>query len=342
MTNLKPGLLLSVLLLLTVMVHAQPLKNRQQQIKVVFYNVENLFDTVDDPNKDDKEFLPGASVAWNTPRYLTKLEHTAKVLASIDSISLPEVIGMAEVENIAALQDLIGKTRLKTGNYRAILEEGQDPRGIDVALIYRPDRMKYLGHRSLPSAGSFRTRSALCVTLADPKDNRYHFIVNHWKSRSGGQEETEAQRFENARYLKAVTDSILNKDPFANILLIGDFNDEPTDSSISVVLGAKPAGTKPVPSDLYNLMSEKEKEGEGTLFYKDWDVFDQIIVSGNLLTRKTRKSPWIGEPWSYVFKEDWMLYKHRTGVMVPNRTASSREYFGGYSDHLPVFTVVKF
>ena len=334
-------LLLSVILILglTVDLHAQ--KTKDIQFKIAFYNTENLFDTIDDPLKGDNDFLPTSKVAWTSNRYDHKILHIAKVLVAIDSLNLPAVIGLAEVENIAVLTDLISKTPMRKGNYQAILEEGSDPRGIDVALIFRKDVMHYLGHKAFPAALTFNTRSILYVRLADAKKDTFHIFVNHWKSREGGGNETETKRLENAASLKHLTDSLLTRNSKANIVIMGDFNDEPGNKSLTEILGALKPDQKITPSGLYNLMYLRFLNGEGTLYYKDWDLFDQIIVSGNLLSEKKHgKGAVILPPYSTIFKQDWMLYKNKAGDMAPDRTASSKEYFGGFSDHLPVYVQV--
>jgi predicted extracellular nuclease len=317
-------------------------KGQSGQFKIAFYNTENSFDTIDDPNKSDEDFLPGSKVAWNSERYYHKLNNIARALGSIDSINLPAIIGLAEVENITVLNDLINKTSLKRGHYQAILEEGSDPRGIDVGLIFRKDVVKYISHHSFASAQSFKTRAVLYVCLADAKKDTFHIFVNHWKSRTGGATETEPQRIENATNLRHLTDSLQLRKPKANIVILGDLNDEPANKSIGEVLGAIAPGKKAGTGGLYNLMYDRFQKGEGTLYYKDWDLFDQIIVSGNLLGKKTGKGPVILSPYAYIFKPEWLLYKSRNGDMVPNRTAGSKEYFGGFSDHLPVYTIVQY
>ncbi|MEI7980512.1 MAG: hypothetical protein WCI71_02595 [Bacteroidota bacterium] len=309
--------------------------------KIAFYNVENLFDTIDDPNKSDNDFLPGSKVAWTAIRYHQKLTHIASVLRAIDSVSLPAVIGLAEIENIGVLQDLISCEPLRSGKYKAILEEGDDPRGIDVAMIYRRDIVRYVGHRAFPSANSFKSRAILYVKFVNLKKDTLHIFVNHWKSREGGAAETEPKRIENATILRHLSDSLFKINPGANIVILGDFNDEPGDKSISETLGAVKPVAKPVAKSLYNLMYILKENGGGTLYYKSWDLFDQIIVSGNLLIRKPEKGAVILPPYAYIFKPDWILYKNKTGELVPNRTASSSSFFGGYSDHLPVYTIVK-
>lgn len=316
-------------------------KDHARQFKIAFYNTENCFDTIDDPGKSDEDFLPGSKVAWTSERYTHKLNNIARALVSIDSNDLPAVVGLAEIENIQVLNDLISKTSLRTGNYQAILDEGSDPRGIDVALVFRKNVMKYLGHRSFPSAESFKTRTVLYVQLQDARKDTFHIFVNHWKSRSGGAAETKKQRIENAAALKKLTDSLLTLHPRANLVIMGDFNDEPDNKSLSEILGARKPEKKIVSPGLYNLMFERFQNGEGTLYYKDWDLFDQLIVSGNLLQKKRGKGPVIRAPYAYIFKPEWLLYKNKAGEMVPDRTAGSREYFGGFSDHLPVYLIVE-
>jgi predicted extracellular nuclease len=333
---------LAGILVLGLMINAQAQKGHDGQFKIAFYNTENTFDTIDDPNKTDEDFLPTSKVAWTAERYHQKLNNIARALISIDSINLPAVAGLAEVENITVLNELITRTGLKRGNYQAILEEGSDPRGIDVALIYRKEIMKYIGHKAYPSAQSFKTRCILYVRLADSKKDTFHLFVNHWKSRTGGASETESQRVENARNLKHLTDSLLARNPKANIVIMGDLNDEPNNKSLSEGLGALKPGKKISSTGLYNLMYERFLQGEGTLFYKDWDLFDQFVVSGNLIMIKKGKGAVILSPYAYIFKPDWLLYKTKTGEMVPNRTASSKDYFGGFSDHLPVYLTVNY
>ncbi|MEI6435888.1 MAG: hypothetical protein WCP32_13660 [Bacteroidota bacterium] len=317
-------------------------KTTGNQFKMAFYNTENLYDTIDDPLKSDEEFLPNSKIAWNTERYNVKLNNIARALISIDSVNLPAVIGFAEVENIDVLMDLINKTGLKRGKYEAILEEGSDQRGIDVALIYRKEVLQYIGHWAFPSANSFKTRMVLYVKLADSKKDTFHIFVNHWKSRSGGATETEAQRLENAQVLKHFTDSVLSRNAGAKVIIMGDFNDEPNNKSLSETLNAMKPVKNVIPTGLYNLMYDRFLAGEGTLFYKDWDLFDQFIVSGNLLIAKRGKKPAIEPPYSFIFNPDWLLFKNKEGVMIPNRTAGSKEYFGGFSDHLPVYITVNY
>jgi len=327
--------------LATLIGFAQNLKAKE--FKVVFYNVENLYDTVDDPHTNDNEYLPTSKVGWTTERMYHKIHNIGKVLFSIDSINLPAVIGLAEVENKPVLEELVIQTRLRYGHYKAILEEGSDPRGIDVGLLFRTEILQYISHKAIPSSKSFRSRFILYVKLKDAKKDTFHIFVNHWKSREGGAKETEIKRIENAEILKQSVDSLFRENPRVNIIIMGDFNDEPGNTSIAVTLGAKKPERKPTAGSLYDLLWDPFANGEGTLFYKDWDVFDQFIVSGNLLLKKRGKGrPVILTPYAFIFKKDWMLYKNNNGAMIPNRTSSSKIYFGGYSDHLPVYTIISY
>jgi len=312
------------------------------EFKVVFYNVENLYDTIDDPHTNDNEYLPTSKVAWTEERMNKKIRNIGNVLFSIDSINLPAVIGLAEVENKPVMEALITRTRLREGNYKAILEEGTDPRGIDVGLLFRSEVLQYISHKAIPSTKSFRSRFILYVKLRDVKKDTFHIFVNHWKSRQGGASETEPKRIESAEILRQFVDSLLVRHPGSNIIIIGDFNDEPGNISIAVTLGAKKPGRRPAKGCLYDLLWNPFVNGEGTLFYKDWDVFDQCIVSGNLLLKKRGKGPVILSPYALIYKKDWMLTRNKRGEMVPDRTSSTKEYFGGYSDHLPVYTIIRY
>ncbi len=307
------------------------------QFHILFYNVENLYDTVDDPLKNDAEFLPDAKVSWNSERYFRKLANLSRVITSVDSINFPAIIGIAEAENKAVLKDLVSLTPLKKGNYEVILQEGPDARGIDVGLLYRKDIMKCIGYKGFSGASSFNGRLILYVKMLVANKDTLHLFVNHWKSREGGSEGTEAKRAENATNLRHLADSIFALNPHANIVIMGDFNDEPSDKSIAEILKALPADANLTQTGLYNLLYPAFKRGEGTLYYKDWDVFDQIIVSGNLLIRSKGKRLFISPAEGTILKKEWMLYKNSKGEQVPNRTMSSKEYFGGFSDHLPVY-----
>jgi len=313
-----------------------------KEFKIVFYNVENLYDTIDDPHTNDNEYLPTSKVAWTTERMYHKIHNIGKVLFSIDSINLPAVIGLTEVENKKILEDLVSRTRLRDGHYQVILEEGADPRGIDVGLLFRPEIVRYICHKAIPSSKSFNSRFILYVKFIDSNKDTLHIFVNHWKSREGGAAETEVKRIENADVLKHSVDSLLRQNPGTNIIIMGDFNDEPGNTSIAITLGAKQPDRKPSPTSLYDLLWDPFINGAGTLFYKDWDVFDQFIVSGNLLLKKRGKRGVILPPYAFIFKKDWMLYKNKKGELIPNRSSSSKEYFGGYSDHLPVYTILSY
>ncbi len=334
--NTRKFLLLTIFILVAFGVQAKD----PPRLTVMFYNTENLFDTVDDPATDDDAFTPAGKKEWTQERYTKKLEDLAKVITGVLPKGSPDLIGLSEVENRKVLEDLIHTGKLKKVDYGIIHEESPDRRGIDVALLYNPGRFRYLSHRRLPirfPRDTTKVRDILYVKgRADGE--MLHIFVNHWKSRSGGLRATEQKRIFSAVVLRRAVDSILNFEPQAKIIILGDFNDEPTNMSIMQILMAADKRKNIGRRDLYNLMYDMHNlHDTGTYSYKSsWLMLDQIILSYPLLQDK---NGWhTGYNGGHIFSEEWMLYDNpKAGRPVPNRTYGGPSYFGGISDHLPVY-----
>ncbi|MFK5856972.1 MAG: endonuclease/exonuclease/phosphatase family protein [Bacteroidota bacterium] len=303
-----------------------------------FYNVENLFDTIDDPNISDEKYLPESKIPWNSERFDHKLDNLSRVMKGIDTTGFPALFGLCEVENIDVLEALINHTSLQKAGYNIIHKDSPDGRGIDVALLYNPKiyspiKAVYIKPVFTDNPG-LKTRDILYSKGVINNLDTLHVFINHWVSRWGGQEKTEPNRIQIAKTIKRITDSILNLHPNANILIAGDLNDNPTDLSISEALQAKEVVSKPSNKTLYNLSLTQFKNGEGSLYYKSWDMFDQIIVSTAMLTGINGLK--VNSQQQSVYTQDWMLYQPKEGPARPSRTAAGR-YYGGFSDHLPVY-----
>ena len=302
----------------------------RKQASVVFYNVENLFDTIDDPHVNDNEFLPDSKKEWTTERYQKKLNDIAKVLTGINPADLPEVIGLCEVENLSVLQDLVNTPAMAKGKYRIVHHDSRDARGIDVALLYRPAEFKLISSEAIDLDAGFRTRDILHVHGKFGADE-IHFFVNHWPSRVGGAEESEPRRIAVAQVLKNKVDELLDQNPSSKIIIMGDMNDEPDNPSLLQTLGAKAPGNG---GNLVNLMFPLYEQNQGSYKYRgDWNMLDQLIVTNPLLDGKGFVTIVPGN----IYQDEWMLYVNRNGEISPNRTYSGSTYTGGVSDHFPVY-----
>ena len=301
----------------------------------MFYNVENLFDTFDDPAAEDDEFTPGGSKRWTYHRYREKLNKIAKTIIAVGEWEPPDVVGLCEVENFQVLLDLTTEPPLKKFGYQIIHENSQDPRGIDNAFLYRPDKLSKIVHQATPIDGQMlNTRDILYASFAVPDPDTIHLFVNHWPSRFGGKEFTDKKRIVTARVLRAGIDSLQKLKPTSKILIMGDFNDEPAEKSMAGILQAVPYDISPWSKDVfYNLSYQEYKDGAGTLVFKEidhtWFLFDQIIVSGTLLAGNGLQ---IVAMKNHIFKPEWLLKDNR-----PFRTYQGPIYQGGFSDHLPIF-----
>lgn len=311
------------------------LKKPEKNWMVAFYNVENLFDTINDPTINDEEFLPESRLNWNTEKYLHKLHQKAKVIAGMDSLELPHFIGLAEVENQAVLEDLVSEPAIAKAAYSIAHIEDDDDRGIEVAALYRADYFRLLHLQAMeitkPDSLSGKMRHILYAKGLIYGNDTLHIFVNHWASRYGGKDKTDPKRRVSADFLRHKADSLLSFNVDANIIMIGDFNDNPDDPSMTEHLKAV-SPKQPVKADgLYNLAIDPFLAGEGTLYYRSWDFFDQVIVSSALLNGKSWQVDTLK-----VVKHPWMLFQQKNGEFRPNRTASGGRYYGGFSDHLPV------
>ena len=314
---------------------------------VLSYNVENLFDTIDTPGFSDEEFTPSGAKQWNGERYSKKLTDISRVVMSIPEKELPAIIGLVEVENRNVLEDLIGARGLNKGGYSIIHEENEDPRGIECALLYRDALFKYKSHEYIPVEdrldSEYRYRGILHVKGTAPDGSDLHIFVNHWKSRSGGTEITERQRMISAIALRRQLDQLLSRESDFRVIIMGDFNDEPTNKSITDALHASNKRKNIGIGDQYNLFYDLHNvEDKGTYNFRGtWNMLDQIIITYNLLKQERGLSTDFDG--GKILSEEWMMYdSEQYGQKLPNSTYGGPNYYGGPSDHLPVYVIFNY
>jgi hypothetical protein len=311
---------------------------------VGFYNLENLFDTCHDEGKNDYEFLPTGSYKWNGLKYSHKLQNMSRALSDMGTSKLPgvgcAVIGVSEVENAKVLTDLCNQPALKQRGYQFAHIEGPDRRGVDCALLYQPKLFKLESTKLVqyvPTAkqdSGFKTRGFLtvCGTMAGEP---VAFIVCHLPSRFNGSYYREV----GAAQAKAVKDSLLRDNPKRKVMVMGDMNDDPTNKSIHEVLSAKEEIEKVGKDDMYNpWYNLLAKQGTGTLFYNGaWNLFDQIVLSPNMLNPKGSRDYSSLKYWSNEIQRMPYLFQTEGKYKgAPKRTTAGGIWLDGYSDHLPV------
>lgn len=308
--------------------------------RIGFYNVENLFDTVDDPaNEKDDEFLPTAAKEWTNERYQQKLTNIGLVMQGIE---FPELMGFSEVENKAVMEDLANSDLLKDEGYDIVHIDGPDFRGIDNALLYKKAAFTVLETEAievrLPSfVSEFPTTRDILMVKGNFGDEILYIFVNHWPSRSGGEAATSEKREFAAGVLRDAIDAVLEEDPSANIVALGDFNDEPTNRSLVEALKVKNEKADLMMNDLFNCSVSTLAAGRGSYYFDGWQMLDQILVSGQLLD----DNGLIKAVDYFVYDDESVMFEHPTDGLQPNRTYGGNEYFGGYSDHLAVFLELK-
>lgn len=309
----------------------------QQPFRVMHYNVENFFDFRDDSLKQDDEFLPDAVRGWNWKRYQSKMVKIAKVILAASNDQVPDLVGLCEVENAYCLDGLTKYSPLRDAEYRYVMTDSPDERGIDVALLYQPATFRFIASQSIriPSALIKRkpTRDLLHVSGRVITGDTLDVFVCHFPSRAGGRK-SEIYRLFVADILRQEIDSLYSVRQNPYFIIMGDFNDYPSSRSVSEVLGAVPVSGDSVSiAKLYNLMAGKQG---GTYRYKgEWGMLDQFIVSGSMLLPSSALCTDSAKACRLVFpfllEED-----EQYGGVTPFRTYKGMKYHGGYSDHLPI------
>lgn len=335
--------LLSVALALAIALGVaaqQPAKKQFRIYGLAFYNLENLFDTINNNGKYDIEFSPRGQRQWNSDKYWSKINNLAYTIANMTSKTTPNgpaVIGVSEIENRSVLEDLVKARDVRGRMYQIIHHDSPDRRGVDVGLLYDPRQFKPVNvtnHRlTIEGYPTFRTRDQLCVTGQLGPDT-INIIVNHWPSRLGGQEQSSYLREAAAALSKQIADSIWRIHPDQGVVVMGDLNDDPFDKSAAKVLGGKKEAKDAAAHGFYNPWWKLIDKGIGTLAYKGaWNLFDQIIISGNLAD-KTR--PGHLKYWKCrVDNFDFLITREGQRQGSPHRTFSAGVWLNGYSDHFP-------
>jgi len=337
----------SLFLLLCVWSSSVDAQEARYQLRTVaFYNIENLYDTIQDFTKNDTEFIPSGNKQWNSERYLYKLNNLAKVIGEmgvnpeLGVVEAPTILGLCEVENEQVLLDLARLTALKKEYYGVCLIEGPDARGVDVALMYKKDYFTVIAekqhHLKMPDRPDYKTRGQLVVTGLLEGDT-ISVVVNHWPSRRGGEKRSSPGRIAAGQLTRSIVDSLNRVYPNAKVLIMGDFNDTPLDESIIKALGAGGDMSKLKPSEMFNPMHKMHKDGLGTLAYNDvWSIFDQIILSQSLLNLNAPGYNYV-KGTARVFSPKYLKNSQGRYKGYPYRTYVGDTFTGGYSDHFPVY-----
>ena len=341
---MKKLILSFITIIISISTFAQTKKYRA--CIIAFYNLENFYDTTDNPIVNDDDFTPKGIKQYTKDIYTDKVTKLATVLSQLgtdDSPSGPALIGVAEIENDTVLADLVRHPLLQHRHYRIIHYDSKDARGIDVGLLYDPkifipEKAEKLFVR-LPgnSKEAFYTRDIL-YTKGWLAGESIHVYVNHWPSRRGGEERSSPARSAAAAVCKKHLDSVLQKEPNAKIVVMGDLNDDPDSPSITDVLQARTTIAQTKPRELFNPWASLYEKGIGTLANRDsWGLFDQIIIS----------HAWLNPNQQGLFYHHQQIFnrgylKENTGRYkgYPMRTWDGNNYRGGYSDHFPTYIVL--
>ena len=313
-----------------------PIRNDMQTI--AFYNLENLFDLVDDQHTNDDDFLPISVKKWTPKRYENKLRKLGFAISNIgrrETGKHPALVGLAEIENAKVIEDLIARKHLERCNYGYVHYNSLDERGIDVALIYDKNTFKVLLSETYTikltddNGTPDYTRDILLVTgLLDSE--KIHVIVNHWSSRREGEKETEHKRMASSNKVGEVVSSIRLENEDAKIIVIGDFNDDPHSNSIKQLVESH---------NLFNPMETLRSYNRGTTKHNyQWNLFDQILISGNFFKTSEHLFEYFS---ANIFDEDFLKLLNGKYKGTPFRTFVGKKYKGGYSDHFPVYAIFK-
>lgn len=313
-------------------------KNRDEVLTIAFYNVENLFDTINNKYTNDSNYTPKGKLAWDYKRYFKKLKKISYVISQIGkeaSNNLPVLVGLVEVENTKVLNDLVNHKNLSDYGYRYVHFDSSDRRGIDTALLYRDSFFDPVDTKTYPlnfinEDGVVEYSRDVLLVSGFLNNELIHIIVNHWPSRREGVKETEHKRIKASELVAEIIEEISEKDTQAKIIIMGDFNDNPTSKSIKDYL---------VTEDFFNPMQDLYKQGLGTLtFQKKWFLFDQIIVSKNFLNQSISNHHFLE---ANIFDKKWLQVAKGKLKGSPHRTYIGPWYKGGFSDHFPVYITLE-
>lgn len=340
---LKVPMLFLLFVEFQIVISSDAFSQESREIRVAFWNFENFFDPFVDSTRIYNEFTENGGQHWTKSRFYKKRNNMYKAILAISENEPLAVLGIAEVENQYVLNALFNQTPLKTHNYRIIHYEGDDKRGIDVAMVYCIDKLQLVYTEAIkvrnPKNPNYKTRDILYAKFYDRRGDTVHCFVNHWPSRYGGERETIKLRALAAKTLRHKVDSLaFLHQTIPKIIIMGDFNDTPEDTSISDVLCAKSLDNTAKNEVLVNLFTDGKKLGfEGTLKHQyNWQIFDQIIVSKSLINND--KGLQYKPNSARIFHGDFLFEKDESfGGVRLFRTYVGPKYFGGYSDHLPVY-----
>jgi hypothetical protein len=314
---------------------------------VAFYNLENLFDTIRNTEINDLEYTPEGKNSWTSKKYKKKLENLSRVISEIGTgdqqKESPTILGVSEVENRGVLEDLIKTPKLVNLGYGIVHFDSPDRRGIDVALLYKKKDYIVNSTSSIPlyiydgNGKRVYTRDQLLVSgYLDGEE--MHFIVNHWPSRSGGEKRSSPYREAAGALNKKIIDSLLTINPKAKVMTMGDLNDGPYNKSVKVALGAERKKENTKPSGMFNPFEEMSKKGLGTLAYRDaWDLFDQIIMTGNFLDTNDKDYSTYKYWKAGIYQKPYMVQQTGQYKGYPLRNANNEV---GFSDHFPVYVYI--
>ena len=297
----------------------------QKTERIAFYNVENLFDTINGPNNDE-EFLPAGKKQWTSQRYNTKISHINEIICDLKT---PILFGFCEIENELVMNDIL-KTNKKLNHHKIVHFNSLDARGIDVGMLYDANKLKLIDKGfirfNLPEQNTPTSRDIVWAKFSYKKEV-FFAMVNHWPSRRGGTEKSAPKRIKASSEAKQFIDLLLREDPNTKIILVGDLNDYPSNRSVQQLTETMtPCITK-----------ESNQYGGTNCYRGEWNILDHIMISEGFQNKKLAIKPGSGK----IYSPDYLITEYK-GNKVPFRTYGGSKYLNGYSDHLPVFVELEF